>query len=288
MKVVKVIRWVVVIVLIIIVSAVVLFHLFGSQAMKMGIETGGQQALNVDVSVDDVDLAVLQGKAGVENLVVGNPPGYKNEKLLNLGEARVNIDLGSVLTDQVNISEIKIDGIELVIEQKGLTNNLQEIIKGISSGPSAPEKEEKKEPSEPSGKKLLIENLEISNVLVKVKLLPIPGKTGAIPPLKLSPIKMQNLGSDNKMDMAVLAKKILLAIAGGIVEQGAGVLPKDITGPMADGLKQLGALPEALLKEGGKILDTGKDAGQDIIKEGKKIGDEATKTLKSLIPKKKD
>jgi hypothetical protein len=52
-----------------------------------------------------------------------------------------------------------------------------------------------------------------------------------------------NLGGDNKLDVAGLSGKILVAIAAGAAEQDAGILPDEIIGPLSG----------ALLDEGGKI-----------------------------------
>ena len=51
----------------------------------------------------------------------------------------------------------------------------------------------------------------------------------------------------------------MVAIAGGIAEQGAGVLPDEIIGPLARELKRVGQLSGALLEEAGKILKGGAD-----------------------------
>ena len=229
----------------------VLIHLFGNSALKAGIETAASKSLNVGVSVGDVDLSVLGGRVGLQKLVINNPPGYQHDKLLELSDARIAVDIGSLLSNTVNIKEIKLDGANVVIEQKGLSNNLQDLIKRMPKGPKAEGKT--------TGKKLHIDNLEITNTKVQVKLLPIPGQADTIP-LTLSTIKMTDLGEDNKLNTAALAKKVLLAIAGGIAEQGAGVLPKEMVDSLASELKSIGAL----LDEGGKVLEEGKDIAEGI------------------------
>jgi hypothetical protein len=89
------------------------------------------------------------------------------------------------------------------------------------------------------------------------------GKSGIVE-LKLSPIRMTNLGSDNKMDIAELSGKVLAAIASGVAEQGAGVLPDEITGPIRSGLKGIENLGGGALGEGGKVLKEGVDIGKGV------------------------
>ncbi len=269
-KVLKALRFVLLAILILVIAALVLIDIFGERAVKIGIEAAATKTLNVGVSIDEVELSIMGGKLGIENLSINNPTGYQYEKLLELKDGEIQVEVRSLLSDVVEIREIKLDGVKLVLEQKGLSNNLQEIIKTISARSKA-----KDEPKK-VGKKLHIDNLEITNVVVKVKLLPVPGKIDTIP-LKLSPIKMTDLGSDNKLDTAALTGKILLALADGVAKQGIGVLPKEILDPMKKTLETTLDIGKAATKEGGKLIEAGKDVGKGVV-EG----------LKGLLKPKKD
>ena len=280
MKIAKTLRITGLVILTLILVLVIAFHLFGTKAIKIGIEVGATQALKVPVAVEDVSLSILTGKAGVKNLIIDNPSGYKNEKMLELGQARINLDMGSVLSETVRIEDILLENVSVVLEQKGLTNNIQEVLKGMTGESPEPETEEE-QPSEKPSKKLLIKKLQINGVAVTVKLLPIPGRKDIV--LKLEPITLTNLGSDNKMDIAVLTNKILLAIVGGISKQGAGILPDEIIKPLGDSLKILGATTEAVLKEGGKALKEVGETGKQALDETKKVGEDIKKGLGDLF-----
>lgn len=294
MKIAKTLRITGIVILTLILVLVIAFHLFGTKAIKIGIEVGATEALKVPVAVEDVSLSILAGKAGIKNLIIDNPSGYKNEKMLELGQARIDLDMGSVLSETIRIEDVLLEKVNVVLEQKGLTNNIQEVLDGISSESAEPKAEEE-QPSEKPSKKLLIKKLQINEVAVKVKLLPLPGKKDTLV-LKLAPITMTDLGSDNKMDIAVLTNKILLAIVGGISKQGAGILPDEIIKPLGDSLKILGAATEAVLKETGKVLEEGGKAlkevgetGKQALDETKKVGEDIKKGLGDLFkPKPED
>ena len=276
----KILYTVLSVIAILLIIAVIAVNFFADSAVKMGIESAGTKALQVGVAVDNVDLSILGGKIGFQNLVIDNPPGYKNEKLLELGQAKIAVETGSLLTDIINIKDIQLDGVSVVLEQKGITsNNLQDILKSL------PAKD--KEPAEPGGKKLHIDNLEITNAQVKVKLLPIPGKADTLT-LKLAPIKMTDLGGENDIDTGALVRKVLLAIAGGIAEKGTGILPDDMLGSLASQLDKLDALPDAFLDKGGKLLDAGKDVGGGIIKGAGGATKGITDGIKGLFKPKED
>ena len=291
MKAIKAVKIVMFVIVVLIVGLAVLVGLFGKKAMKTGVEIGATKALKVPVTVEGTSLSILAGSAGVKNLVVANPPGYQNKTMLELGDARVDLELGSVLTDTVRIDDILLENVTVTLEQKGLTNNIQEVLNGMSGEAPKPKPQKEEKPS----KDLLIKHLLISDVAVKVKLLPVPGKSDTIT-MKLAPIEMNDVGSKDKVDVAVLSSKVLLAIIGGIAQQGVGILPEDIIGPLGDTLKGLGAAAQTVLKETGKVLEGGKEATEKVLegtkKAGedllKKAGEDLKKGLGGLLPKKEE
>ncbi len=254
------------VILIMILIVPVLVTIFGDRALKTGIETAASKTLNVDVTLEDISLSILSGSVELENLVVANPKGYQNTNLLEAGKAKIDVALKSLMSDTVKIEDMIFSDITVVIEQKGLTNNLQQIL-GSLEKPDKDKPKEKTDDKEKTEKKLLIKNLELNNINVKVKVTPLPTEFDTIK-LTLTPIKMTDLGTDNKLSVAMLSAKILTAIAMGVAEQGVGVIPDEITEPLK---KVLGTGSQVIIKSGkevlkgaGEILKIGKDAGKDI------------------------
>ena len=103
----KIIYTVAAVIAILIIVVVIAINLFADSAVEAVIESAGTKALQVKVAVDDVDLSILGGKIGFQNLVIDNPPGYKNERLLELGRANIAVQTGSLLADIVNIKDIR-------------------------------------------------------------------------------------------------------------------------------------------------------------------------------------
>jgi len=255
----KILKRVILSLVILLVILCVASYLFGGYLLKIGVETAATKTLGVGVHIDDVDISILRGAVEIEDLIVENPPGYTHRNLLELDDGRITASIGSLLTDTVRIKEFKLDHIDLVIEQKALSNNLHDIIKAIPSGEPKAEEETKK-----PAKKLRIDNLEITNITVKAKLLPIPGRIDTVT-LKLKPIRMTDLGSDDKLTVAKLTGKILSAIAGGVAEQGVGVLPEEIVNTMKLTLSKTIDLGKTAAKEGEKLIEEGKDVGAELV-----------------------
>ncbi|HUT44062.1 MAG TPA: AsmA family protein, partial [Desulfobacterales bacterium] len=118
-KIIKIIGGIVIVLLILIVAG---FYIFGERALKVGVEVAATKALGVGVTIDDVALSLLRGSVGIEGLIVNNPPGYEYDNLLELNSTKVKVNVGELLGETAHIKDIKLDGINLVIEQKGLTN----------------------------------------------------------------------------------------------------------------------------------------------------------------------
>ncbi len=277
MKAKKIVKQVGIGLLVVILVIVLVVHFAGDAALKAGIETAASKALGVNVSVGKISFSILGGKVKIKDLVIDNPEGYQHPELLRIGNGYVDVSIMSLLSDTVEIKTIKFDGIDMVIEQKGLTNNLNDVMKNLPSGDGSAAKAPAEEKPAKKAKNLLISELEISNVVVKAKLLPIPGKADTIT-IKLAPIQMTNLGSDDKMSTSKLAGKILAAIAAGVAQQGAGLLPKDMVGDINSVLKDKGAL---VLDKSKEVLEGSKKIGEKVLEGGKELGD----ALKGLFKK---
>jgi hypothetical protein len=175
--------------------------------------------------------------------------------LLKLKQVNLKADTKSLLSKEVLIKDMKLDNMEVFVEQKGLGNNLYQVIKPL------------REPHKPTGKGLVIDNLEIANVTVHVSVPAVAGQAQSMD-LKLASIKMSNLGRSEKMDTAVLISKILLAVAAGIAEQSGGILPKETIGQLGGVLDKAVDIGKTILAPGGKTPD-----GQQKDSLGKSVTD---------------
>lgn len=221
----------------------VFVDLFADRAVEASIKTATSDALKVAVDVNDVDLALTKGKMVLRHLVIGNPSGYEHERMLDLDRARIYVDTGSLLKDEIRVEDIKIEGIDITLEQKGLSNNIQDVLDSIEQQET------------PAGKRLHIEKIRIYGVKVAVKAKAGGGQVDLLT-MELDPILMSDVGSDKKLDIAGLSGLIFVTVAEAIVEQGAGQLPGEMLDTMSSAI--------------GKTLDIGKEIlkGSKTLSEG--------------------
>ena len=250
-RVLKILRVILLVILVLTVVVVAAVNLFADRAVRVGIESVAAKALNIGIAVDDVDLSIIKGKLVLQNLSINNPPVYQNDELLVLKNTEIEIEAKSLLSDVVNIRQIRINDVDVIIEQHSVSeNNLQDIVQAVSD-------------STFEGKNLRVDNLEISDITVKVDLGPNSDQSEPAA-LMLSPIRMSNLGYDKQLDTAALLKEIIYAIADSIVEEGISVLPMDMLGTITSTLNKT-------IEIGTKIIEGKEDIGSQITEGLKKL-----------------
>ena len=93
---------------------------------------------------------MLAGKLNIDRLAIENPEGYQHPVFLEAGRTFMALKTSSLLSDTVEFQQITLDGITVVLEQKGLTNNIQQILSNLPKGD-----EPAPEPDETAGKTAL-------------------------------------------------------------------------------------------------------------------------------------
>jgi hypothetical protein len=236
---------------VVVIVGVLLVVVAADRAVQTAAERAGTKVLNVPVKVGKADVSLLAGALGLQNVQVANPAGYAGPSLLTLQRADATADTGSLLSRQVHIKDMKLHGVEIFIEQRGARNNLYEVIQPL------------REPREPTGKRLLVDSLEITEVTVHVGLSGLPAQTPTAQ-FTLAPIRMTDLGRDGKMDTAVLITKIVLAIAAGVAQQGHDILPPDTVGEITSLLDKAFDIGRIILRPQSDDQKSNGDSGKSI------------------------
>ncbi|HOK94676.1 MAG TPA: AsmA family protein [Anaerohalosphaeraceae bacterium] len=277
----KILTGIVFILFVLIVAAGILIKIYGNEALRIGIEKASQSALQVKTRLAGLQLSLLRGTLDLHNLEIDNPEGFEHPTFLKLGHGHTALNIRSLLDETIVIDRIQLENIEIVLEQKGLTSNLKEILNNLpKSEGQEPKAEEKK------SKNIQITQLIIKDVKVKANLVPVEGlaraSTVSIP---LKEIRMENIGTAEKIDAVQLTAMIIRAIAEGIVEQGKGILPLDMINSFTEELSKQG---EALLRTGQQLLEEAGKTGKELLDVPQDIGKKAAEGLKGLLPGKKE
>ena len=204
---------------VVLVSAVVL-HLWLGTLIKTGVEQVGPMVTGTSVTLKNVDIGLLAGRAQLEGLAVGNPKRFKAPTALKVGTARVRIKWQSVLSDRVVIEEITIDAPEVTYEGGLSKSNFSTILDHVQSssspGPSPKQDGPPAQPAPSTGKKFLIKQLNVTNGRIALSLATgVLGNQSLSAPLPA--IHLKDIGKD--LDGATVAE-VLSAVFGALNKAG--------------------------------------------------------------------
>jgi uncharacterized protein involved in outer membrane biogenesis len=174
------------VVLVVAVFALVLVYL--DPLVKKGVESGGSMITQVDVRLASANVNPMGGQGSLKGLVVGNPPGYKSDAAMKLGEISLAVAPGSLFADKVHIKSIAIIGPEINLEGGLKDNNLSKILANVQSfsGPAGTNQTDTA-----TQKKLQLDSFVIRGAKVSANL-SVPG----LQPMSLTlpDLELSNLG----------------------------------------------------------------------------------------------
>ncbi|MGH7166308.1 MAG: AsmA family protein [Nitrospiraceae bacterium] len=156
---------------VVLVVAVVLHFWLGS-LIKTGVEQVGPKVTRTPVTLDKVDIGLLAGRAQLEGLAVGNAQGFQAPSALKVRTVRARIKWRSLLSNQVVIEEITIEGPEVTYEGILSKSNFSTILDNVQAFSSAAPKPKPggppAEPARSAERKFLIKELNLTNGHVAV------------------------------------------------------------------------------------------------------------------------
>ena len=233
------------------------------------IERGASYALGVDTRVGFVRIGLLPGSLRVGSLSVANPQGFENPHFVRLGRGRLDLSLGSLREDTVEVPLLSVDGVELVLEREaGKTNYgviLQNLKRFESSDPTPPAAAAEPE----AQKKFVVRELVIRDVEARVDWAKELGESGRVV-AQIPEIRLRNVGSGGAVGMAQLTDIIIKAVLEAVAKHGVG-LPGVMLGELRSGLGGLSRLP------GGIVVDIGGRAAEQL---GRAVPDEISGSVR--------
>ncbi len=252
---------------------------FLDQAVVAAVEKGGTYALGVETKLGGADIGL--SSFGLEELSIANPPGFSGEHFVALGNARLEVKTGSILSDQIVAPLFELRGVSVDLDRGKGGTNYGVILKNL-------ERFESKEPAggqeqTGSGKTVLVEKLRIYDVTARVNLL------GAAPiTVKIPEIAVDDLDTSG-MTAAQIASLLVKTLLTSVMKAGAGILPDDFLKDLGGQLQNVGAV--ALQITGAVMQEvTGEieKATEGLGDTGKQIGEAAGKTLEKAGESLKD
>lgn len=241
--------------------------LFLDHGAKLAVEKGVSSALAVPVTADSVSIKPFAGSVALAGLSVSNPPGFSQSPFLDLRAASLQVTLGSLMKDVVEVPRLELSGIHLRLEGRGTKTNYGALLEHLDGGePKEPKKEPK--PGGGEGKRFLIRELVIRDVTVDADYAlegSLKKLSGAQATATLPELTLKDIGNGEGLTIRQLSARILRAL---LEAAGSGKLPglsADLSENLKKSLSDYGARAERLKSEVGGALEGVKD----LFKKGK-------------------
>lgn len=244
-----------------------LFYVWSNldEIVKTAIETYGSETTHTPVKVATVKLDLKNGKAQITGLTVGNPKGFSDPNIFELGSISTSIDLSTLQQNPIVIDEIHIAAPKVVYEiDKAGTSNADEIKKNLGVGGSSGGSGDsgKSEAASSGGKdelKMIIRKLVVEGSSATVRVAAL----GHANNVKLPRIVMTDIGKKSGgATAAEVASQVSGKLLGNLQNSVASIGVDKYLGKSADAIKQQ-------MQGAGGVAD--------------KIGNEAGGALKGLL-----
>ena len=268
-----------------VVLAIVLVWVWIDSLAQSGVERGATYALDVPTTLEAADVGLLAGGITLTGLEISNPEGFDAPHFLTLDSADLDVSVGSLTSDTVEIPSLVLSGIDVRLERTTEGSNYKAILDNLSRF----EKGEKAEPS-PEGKAFVIRTLEIRDVKVHVDAVPIGGTLGELASAELTvpELVLRDVGSGGRpMSVAELSAVILKTILASAIDVGGGVLPEDVLGELGGQLSSMLRLDQMGV---GDIEGLGRQAAEllgapveDVAEQVQSALDDASSTAQDAV-----
>lgn len=92
------------------------------------IQRAASEAFGTPVTIGDVQLNLVRGAVRIEDLAIGNPPGFGREHAVVFGSIEAAMDV-----ENLQIARVVLDRAQIFIEEKGGVTNVQRLKEALES-----------------------------------------------------------------------------------------------------------------------------------------------------------
>ncbi len=177
--------------------------------VKNGIERYGTDVCGTKVSVGSVDISLKTGTGTIRDLRVSNPDGFSDDPAVELGDATVAIDIGSINRDPIVITAIRVKTpvVSAQVDEK-LGTNIGKIRGHVQQYQARAAKPAGKEDAG-FEKRIAIRSFVIEEGVLKGDATRIGREKGE---WSMPPIELANLGGERGVRPEAIAKVISVAL----------------------------------------------------------------------------
>jgi len=260
----KLLRRTLLVLLLLVVVGLAGVWVFLDPLVATAIEKGSTFATGVETSVGSVDASLFAGRFGLKGLRLANPPGFSDDPFLDLGAAMASWQQGTILSQTIEMDELKVENVSVSLERGGSGTNYGKILDHLERLSSGKKEEPQPAESKEAGKRLVIRKIEVKNVRATLRMSGLPSLEVKVPSIVLRDFASD--GSTTEL-VAKLTKVLLQSILESVLSAGKGIFPDDILKDLGHGLQDLGGALEAGAKSAVEGLEGALKNAVDVFKK---------------------
>lgn len=247
---------------------------------KTAVTTGVKAMTGLSVTMDKMDVGVINSALGITGLKIYNPEGFPDRLMLDMPEIFVDYDLPAIIAKNIHLEEVRINLNEFIVvkDREGKLNlDALKVVKESKEKPAVEEKPEEKAPAPEF--RIDVLKLKVDKVIYK------DYSRGPEPVVKEYAINIDKEYKDITNPAQLAGSIVLTALAKTTI----GQLTDLNLGGLTEGLSDvLGDVTGLATDTAGKALETGKDIGEKAGEAAKDLLEDTTgavgDTLKKILP----
>lgn len=247
-----------------ILTAVFFFDAIASRV----VSTAGTRVLGVTTTVRSTHLGLFDGKSSLSGLKIAEPAGFGEGSMISVETASVTVGLTELLSSDIVIEEISIDGVTVNLVQANSQVNLQVVATNLTGtdksdqGTPTPAS-----PSDQSSSSVTIRQLKVTNIKVFAT-----GDTALVgsKPIEVSipDIVINDVGTKTPISevAAQISTQLMNHLLVAIVEAKIAGLPQSMLSGLNSASSTLGTAAASFLKGSSDAVKNTIDGAEGAIK----------------------
>ena len=196
--------------------------LYSGNLIKQAIEAYGPEYLNAGVTVNTVDLSLVDGTGELRGFQIDNPAGYDGPYAMRVERMLVVVDTEATTEQVVVLKEVNVDGASLHAIARGTNTNFQQLLQNVERNTGGPSEPDPQTPTEEEVK-VIIDRFHFTNAKTQVTSDLVGEASVEIPDIHLKDVGRKTNGATAGEVLSLVLKPVTRAISREVVRQGAGV-----------------------------------------------------------------
>jgi hypothetical protein len=220
-----------------VVAAYVFALFFVGSFVTRAVNRYGPQLTGSAVKLTAAHISPFSGQGTLDDLTVGNPPGWSSNNAFSLKKIHVSVVSSSIFSDYIVINDLEIDDPEFLYETRLVSSNIGDLLNNIRG---------RKDQSETQAKTKTGSTVkfEVKHLLVRGGKITLSAG-GQRVPLSLPPIEMNDIGANGGVTSSELAAQVTSELLKHVAQtaiQALGKLGGGAGGAASDVLKNAGGI----------------------------------------------